>query len=265
MLFLPPFIRNLAERLSRNVTFPARLPKRFGRRKIWLSPGNHLAVLKPGEAKFEGYLLDFAERFVNPGDVVWDIGANMGMFAIPAAHRAAFTLAIEPDPFNQNLLHKSMAANPDLKIDILPAALSNSFGIAKFDIPVRGRSANSLAATNFGTQTGGVRQEFSVLTVTADWVLDHFPKPDFIKCDAEGAETWILEGAARLLAEVRPVIIIEMPNENADACAAIFKANRYVMTSSYTPVDPAKLVDDIHDVWDVLAIPEEKLAGLVGR
>jgi hypothetical protein len=36
------------------------------------------------------------------------------------------------------------------------------------------------------------------------------------------------------------------------------------MTSSYTPVDPTKLVDDISETWDVLAIPKEKLAGLVG-
>lgn len=262
---MPPFIRTIAERLSRGIIFSARLPARFGRRKIWLSPGNHLAVLKPGEARFEGYLLGFAERFVGPDDVVWDIGANMGLFAIPAAHRARFTLAIEPDPFNQQLLHRTIAANPDLAIDVLPAAIANSFGVAKFNIPQRGRSANGLADTDFGTQTGGIRQQFSVLTVTADWVLEHFPAPDFIKIDAEGAETWILQGGTRLLAEARPVIVIEMPNENADACGAIFKANDYVTMSSYGTVDAANIVDDIHDVWDVLAIPREKLAGLVGK
>ena len=257
--------RRLTEYVVRRLSFKARLPKRFGRRPIYLSPGNHLAVLKPGDAKFEGYLLGFADRFVDANSVVWDIGANMGMFAIPAAHRAKFTLAFEPDPFNLELLHRSQAANPGLALDVLPVALSKEFGIAQLSIPMRGRSANSLEGVHFGTQMGGVRQSYSVITVTADWVMERYPAPTFIKCDAEGAEVWILQGATRLLREARPVIIIEMPNENADACAAIFKANDYVMTSSYEKVDPTKLVDDIHDVWDVLAIPKEKLDDYIGR
>lgn len=258
--------RALAERLSRNITFSARLPARFGRRKIWLSPGNHLAVLKPGDAKFEAYLLGFVDRFVNQGDVVWDVGANMGIFALPAATKASFTLAIEPDPFNQSLLHRTAAANPDLNIDVVPVALATEFGVAKFSIPVRGRSANSLAATSHvGSQTGGVRQQFTVVTVATDWLLDHYPAPQFVKVDAEGAETMILSSATRLLAEVRPVFVIEMPNVNADACLAIFKANNYVMASSYATVTREGLVDDLHDVWDVLAIPAEKLDSYIGR
>jgi FkbM family methyltransferase len=262
---IPKFVRTLAERLSRNLVIPARLPKRFGARRIWLSPGNHLAVLKPGEAKFEGYLLGFAERFVDKGSVAWDIGANMAMFALPAAHRARYVLAIEPDPFNQLLLYKTIAANPDIKMEVLPAAIGNENSIVSFTIPVRGRSANHISQHDYGTQTDGTRQEYRVMMVTADWALDHFPAPDFIKVDAEGAEIWILEGGKRLLSEVRPVIVIEMPAINAQACADIFRANNYVMMSSYQRVDPANAIDDISDAWDVLAIPEEKLADMVGR
>ncbi len=253
-----PF-RILAERMSRNISFSARLPKKFGRRKIYLSPANQLAIWKPGEAKFQAYLLGFAERFIGKDDVVWDIGANMGMFGVPAAHRAKSVLAVEPDPFNQQLLHKTRAANPDLALEVLPVAVSNEVGVAQFAIPERGRSANSLVATSFGTQMGGTRQYYSVMTVTADWILERYPAPDFVKIDAEGAELWILQGAIKLLSVVRPVIIVEMPNEHADGCADIFRKNDYLMFSSYTPVDPAKAVDDIHDVWDVLAIPREKI------
>ena len=259
-----PF-RRWAEIASRRLTFKTRLPERFGRRPIYLSPGNHLAVLKPGDAKFEAYLLGFADRFVDADSVVWDIGANMGMFAFPAAHRASFTLAFEPDPFNLELLHRTQALNRDLRIEVLPVALSNELGIAKLSIPERGRSANSLAGVDFGTQMGGVRQQYAVVTVTADWAAERYPAPTFIKCDAEGAEGWILQGATRLLAEARPVIIIEMPNENADLCATIFRANRYLMMSSYGKVSREAIVDDIHDVWDVLAIPEEKMDAYIGR
>ena len=257
--------RKILERLSRDITFRTHLPKRFGRRPIYLSPGNHLAVLKPGEGKFEGYLLGFAERFVESDSVVWDIGANMGMFSVPAAHRARHTLAFEPDPFNLELLHKSQAANPDLNFDVLPVALSDAIDVATLSIPQRGRSANSLQGVQFGTQMGGIRQNYHVMTVTADWVLDRFPAPSFIKCDAEGAELMILKGATRLLREVRPVIVIEMPKENAEACATIFRENDYVMTSAYAKVGTAAMVDDISETWDVLALPRERLDQLMGK
>ncbi len=257
--------RRLAEFASRRVTFRAHLPKRFGRRPIYVSPANQLSIWKPGDAKFQKYLLDFAERFVAPGDVVWDIGSNMGMFGVPAAHRARFTLAVEPDPFNQMLLHRTRSANPDLVIEVLPAAVSNKLAVADFAIPERGRSANALADAVLGSQMGGTRQMYKVMTVTADWMLDHFPAPDFVKIDAEGAEAMILEGAPKLLAGPRPAIIIEMPNENADACAAHFKKNDYFMCSAYQSVDQAKEIEDIHDVWDVLAIPREKIEHFAGK
>lgn len=259
-------LRRIAERVTRNVVFKARLPKRFGRRPIYLSPDNNLAVMKLGDAKFEAYLLGFVDRFVETNSIVWDIGANMGVFAIPAAHKARFTLAFEPDPFNVNLLNRTQRLNRELALDVLPVALSNELGIAKLAIAVRGRSANSLVGLQHSTQTGGVREEYSVVTVTPDWAMERCsPPPTFIKCDAEGAETMILEGATRILAEARPVMVIEMANENADACAAIFRANNYVTMSAYHAIDPAKIVDDLRDVWDVLAIPREKLSGMVGK
>lgn len=259
-----PF-RRLLERLSRGVVIKRRLPAHFGRRQMYLSPANQLSVLKFGDAKFVASLLGFAQRFVRTDDVVWDIGANMGVFSVPAAHRAKTVIAFEPDPFNLELLHRTQSVNRDLSWEVVPAAMSNVVGTSKFAIPERGRAANSLAGVNFGTQTGGVRQEYTVITITADWALEHYPAPDFVKCDAEGAETWILEGATRLLAEARPAIVIEVSGVNGPGCAEIFRANRYVMMSAYPKVDRAGIVDDISDVWDVLAIPEEKLDQYLGR
>jgi FkbM family methyltransferase len=258
-------VRRLAERLARNVVFSSRLPKRFGRRPIWLSPGNHLGVLKPGERKFVPELLNFVERFVGHGDVVWDIGANMGLFALPAATRASQTIAFEPDPFNVRLIHRTMAANPDLKLDALAVAVSDEVGTARFNIPVRGRSANGLAHAAQGTQTGGVRQQFSVMTVTIDWLLDRYPAPHFVKCDAEGAEAMILRGASKMLADVRPVVVVEMAGENAEECANIFLQHDYLLMSAYGPVSADGVTDDISELWDVLAIPREKFAQFIGR
>jgi FkbM family methyltransferase len=257
--------RRLAERLLRRFRFTAHLPARYGSRPIRMSSGNYLGALKPGEAKFQHSLLDFVDRFVESDSVVWDIGANMGTFAVPAAHTARATVAFEPDPFNLELLHVTVALNRDLALDIVPVALSNGVDIAKLAIAERGRSANSLTGAAHGTEMGGVRQHYSVIIVTIDWLLERLPAPTLVKCDAEGAEVWILEGGARLLSEIRPAIIIEMPNENAVRCAEIFKANGYLTMSATAPVTREGVVEDIHNVWDVLAIPQEKFEAWLGK
>jgi FkbM family methyltransferase len=267
---IPAPVRWATERLLRNIVFRSHLPARFGGRSIYLSPGNHLAVLKPGENRFEEYLLGFVERFVGDGSVVWDIGANMGMFAFPAAHKAGprgFVLAIEPDPFNQLILQRTRrhSDNADLNVTILPAAVSHEVGTAELQIPQRGRSANSLTGGVQGTQTGGVRERLTVMTVTLDWIAEHYPPPQFIKCDAEGAETWILQGASKMLKTVRPIINIEMPKENAQICKAILASNNYATFSAYLPIAPDNELAAIDSVWEVLAVPREQLGGLVGR
>src|SRR5207244_11407728 len=39
--------------------------------------------------------------------------------------------------------------------------------------------------------------------------LSH-PAPDFVKCDVEGSEVAVFEGAERLLREKRPILLVEM-------------------------------------------------------
>lgn len=261
---IPAIVRSTAERWSRNSSFMARLPQQFGRRPIYLSAANHLAVLKPGEAKFEEYLLGFATRFVDPGSIAWDIGANMGMFTFPAAHIAASVIAFEPDPFNLLLLQRSAAANPDLDVTIIPAAVAEEVGTGRLQIPERGRSANALEGGASGSQMGGVRETMTVMTVSLDWMLERFPAPHFIKCDAEGAEVWILQGATELLAKARPVINMEMPCENAATCADIYRRNDYVVFDARAAIDPAKPLAKL-DAWETLAIPREKIEQFAGR
>jgi FkbM family methyltransferase len=259
MTHLPTSLRRTAELLSRNVVLRTRLPARFGRRPIYLSPANALSVLKPGVAKFDPYLFALADRFVTDRSVIWDIGANAGVFALAAAHRARHVTAIEPDPFNLALLHRTRALvrNRDLALDILPAAVSHEIGIASLRIPARGRAANSLAGATNGTQMGGVRDEIRVITVTLDWLLDHTPAPTFVKCDAEGAEHWILRGASRLLREVRPTIVFELEKPNAAECADILFRSGYAAYCAKTERGP---LDDLAPFTEILAIPRDVTA-----
>jgi FkbM family methyltransferase len=177
-------------------------------------------------------LFDFTEEFVRTGDVVWDVGANVGMFSFASAFHAGQSgrvLAIEPDVFLVDLLRRSAALrSPErASVAVLPAAVSDSLGVAEFHIAKRGRSANYLASASHSTQTGGVRETVLALTITLDWLAAQFPEPRVLKIDVEGAEARVLAGAEQLVSRAKPIILCEVSKPNEDACTRFFRAHGY--------------------------------------
>lgn len=81
-------IRRLIERLSRRVVLRRHLPPDFGGRPLLTSPGAALRYWWPRLGGLDLVLLQVASEHIRHGDVVWDIGANVGLFTLTAANRA---------------------------------------------------------------------------------------------------------------------------------------------------------------------------------
>jgi FkbM family methyltransferase len=249
-------VRRLLELISRGRRIRRRLPEAFGRRPIIASPDAALRWLKPGGGAFERTLLELATSRVSPGMVVWDVGANVGAFALPAAHCSGATvIAIEADPFLAGLLRDtaSIPANQDLDIKVLCAAISDHNGIAEFAISGRGRASNGLLAGALSTQHGATRQILMTPTLTLDAVAETVPAPQLIKIDVEGAELLVLAGAERLLKRHRPIIYVEISGENWTEAAAILKRNNYNLFDGDSDIFNPDPVGD--PVVNVLALP----------
>ncbi len=195
-----PF-RALAERLARNRRVRRKLPNGV---PIYVSPDAQLKYLRQ---HFDADLVALGAG-VTASDRVWDIGANCGVFAFSAA-AAGTIVAMEADPFLANLLQQSAELN-GVAVTVVPAAAWSDRGLAEFAIAARGRASNHLAAVAGHSQTGGCRGTLTVPTLTLDDLLDHFGPPTLVKIDVEGAEAAVLDGAARLLAEVRPRLYLEI-------------------------------------------------------
>ncbi len=252
-------MRGVLERLGRNRRFRRRLPAGFGRRALWVSPDARLRYLRWGDQAFDQELLAFARDWIVPGTKILDVGANVGEFAVSAAHRAGpqgRVLAVEADPFLVSLVQHSadVPRNADLNIDVMCAAVAEGAGIQRFNIAARGRAANALAEVG-STQMGGVRRALFAPTVDIDSIAEVWGAPDFIKIDVEGAEIRVLKGATRTLEQQRPTVIFEA-NLDKSALMNVFRQAGY---SVFDPADRALKKPLEECIFNNLAIHESRL------
>jgi len=242
----PGVLRRLAELASRGVVLRRRLPARFGSKRLYVSPECGLRYWRFDLGKIDPVLLDLAEHLVRPGDVVWDVGANVGLFAFAAAHRAARVLAFEPDPWLAGLLERTAAFFPN--VSVIRAAVADYCGGGELHIAKRARGSNFLLGEGH-TQSGGTRRLEKVKVVTLD-SLGQAP-PNVLKIDVETGELAVLRGAARLLAQSLPVVICEVAKENVSAVTACLRGYTLFDAERGKPVNTA--------VWNTVAVPTAAL------
>jgi FkbM family methyltransferase len=254
-------LRRLVERLSRGRVFVRRLPGEFASARLYVTPDAALAFLKPGAAAYDTALLNFASEFVQRDHVVWDIGANVGVFTFAAAHRTGpggTVIAVEPDLFLASLIRRSarLKANAHLNVQVLSTALANEASVATFLIAARGRASNALESAGGRSQAGGVREKQLVPTLTVDLLLQYLPAPHAMKIDVEGAEMMVFSGATRLLTDVRPVIYVEVGDEYHQSLAQLLHQHNYVLFDGDVPPETRKPIQTC--TFNTLACPAER-------
>ena len=168
-------------------------------RQEWIA--RRVASGRPGYHDWDVQLLP---RLVKPGDVCWDIGANAGAYTLPMARLGARVYAFEPVPHSRRTLERAVRLACVSNVSVLPLALSDRHGPARMSVPVEGFYGGFYMAA---LDDGG---EVEVEVTTIDRLVESgIPLPDFIKCDVEGAEGRVLDGAAGLLARHRPILLLE--------------------------------------------------------
>ncbi len=224
-------IRSVLERATHRIVVCRRLPATFGKARIYVSTEGGLRYLKRDMSNVDPPLLRLAADVIRPGQVVWDVGANVGLFsfaAAAAAGPAGRVLAVEADTALVGLLRRSAAVNhANAPVEVLPAAVSDQVSVARFHVARRNRATSHL--DGYGTaMAGGVRCTELVPTVTLDWLAAHFPAPDVLKIDVEVAELAVLAGGAQVLGTI-PTIICEVSARNATAVSNLLTARGYVL------------------------------------
>lgn len=247
-------IRRFIEILSRGIIYKRKLPDNLGGRSIYVSPEAGLRFWKPNLQNVDPMLSNVVNLFVNEGDIIWDIGTNLGFFSVPAITKSKTgkCLCIEPDIWLCHILHKTKIINPDLNIDILPVAVSNKTGFSRFNIANRSRATNHLAEVTGSSQTGGIRQTRIVPTFTLDFILESYEAPDFLKIDTEGAELLVLAGAEKVIS-TKPLILIEVNQETLTNVVVLLESKGYKVYNAEKLPDLIPASNQICE--NLLAIP----------
>src|SRR4030081_132617 len=95
----PISLRRWAEHFSRGIILRRRLPREFRNLPIYVSPEAGLRYWRWDLGGVDPMLYRMARELVTAGSIVWDVGANVGLFSFSAAAlagRSGWGLAVEP-------------------------------------------------------------------------------------------------------------------------------------------------------------------------
>jgi FkbM family methyltransferase len=213
---------------------------------------------------------------LDPGDIVVDIGAHIGSFAVPIArHVGALgrVLAVEPDPGNVELLYRNLVLNQvDTRVDVAETVAASG-GVMVTPAPADGNTG----ALHFVPDARGARP-----TETVDALVDrHLPnsRPRLLKIDVEGMELSVLESARTTIDRARPLIYCEVvESQLVRQGTSLDDLDRFLRHHDYALYRNSGDRNSRHDRFDItslstlaaggpffdcLAIPSEQVARLV--
>jgi FkbM family methyltransferase len=187
------------------------------------------------------YERDKAELFagmVTQGGVLYDIGANVGYYAIMGGRcvgPSGQVYAFEPVPRNVGFLRRHIEINGLRNVSVIEAGVSDAPGETTFDLgpnPAMGHIASTTAVQSVGRS----------LTIRLESIDDLLNKgrlrpPNWVKIDVEGAEELVLAGMRGCLMAHKPTILLATHSPALHAsCDATLRALGY---STRTLEDPS--------------------------
>ena len=164
------------------------------------------------------------ERLVQPGQVIFDIGANVGYYTLLASILTGVTgkvVAFEPLPQNVYYLKEHLRLNHVQNVDIIEGAVAEHGGQVSFAQGQSNSEGHIAEKGELHVKTYGLDELFEAGTV---------PHPDILKIDVEGGEVAVLLGAQRLLAQMHPTILLATHSPAWQAqCCDLLSAGGYVI------------------------------------
>jgi len=160
---------------------------------------------------------------VREGDLVYNVGANIGWYVVFLQQLGAEVTAFEPEPINFAELVKNSRLNGIATL--YPAAVSNRNGWADFHV-VDTKAGNASGYLDIYTLDKGLSVGDTKVPLMT--LLD-LPSPDILLIDVDGGEVDVLEGANL---ENTRAVIVEVEQPTAMAVNNILEGEGFCLSSA---------------------------------
>lgn len=136
------------------------------------------------------------QALLDPGDVFFDIGANIGVYTLLSSEREGTQVwAFEPHPTTFLQLSDNVRLNHRYNVRLFNLAVGNNNGSVRI-------SDESVSATNHIVETWGAHA-LAIPSRRLDHLCaEHGVRPRYVKIDVEGFEYAVLDGCGSILEDV---------------------------------------------------------------
>lgn len=197
----------------------------------------------------------FLNRFLQdlqPTDVVYDIGASVGLMTVTAARvlTEGRVIAFEPDPETRSHLFRNVELNGSSNVEFVSWAASDEEGT----FPLFTDGADGFAPSlRRQARPDAPRRSVDIRTRRIDDALAgaELPVPSVLKIDIEGAEGLCLEGARGLLTgrfgSVPRLVFLELhPDFLPDFGSSVETVEELMSDAGYDETWRSRREDQVH-------------------
>lgn len=160
--------------------------------------------------KYEPYETQLILRQTKKGNIVIDVGANIGYYTVLLADKVGKTgkvYAFEPDKVNFEILKKNIEANNLKNVEIINAAVGSKAGKLKLHKSKENLGDHKLYKTPLGSAASPLDEGETVKIIKLDDFIKE--KMDLMKIDTQGWEPEVIEGAKKIISKNKPIMFLE--------------------------------------------------------
>ncbi len=222
-----------------------------------------------GGAAFDQESIDLFLRLAQDSKVIFDIGANTGIYSLLAARNnpGAEVYAFEPVPDIRGEFARSIAINGLNNLKLSDLAISSTISKSEFYVPNNFAAFPTSASLNNDFRDHSAAILVSVTTIDEFVLQNGVGRIDLMKIDTESTEHLVLAGASRTLNNDRPFIICEvLPEQDPKLLSELLAPSNY----SYFRIAPDGLIqtkspesDPRCENLNNLFVPSEQMPRLI--
>lgn len=177
----------------------------------WITPNSHLAWRVETLLTKETDTIEWINT-MQPGEVLFDIGANMGGYSLLAAQRGVRVHAFEPEAQNFAILVRNIVINNLSELVVpWPIALDDhpSLQVLHLSSLTAGGSCHSYGdSLNYNGEPKAFPYKQGSCATTLEAFCSKYGTPEYIKVDVDGFEHRVMNGISdSTLKNVRSVLI----------------------------------------------------------